>query len=97
MTDIIIKVVFALLGVLVTSVLVPWLKAKLSDAKLEQIKTWVYEAVNAAQESFKDEPESGMAKKRYVLEFLTQKGVKMDEDTLDLLIQSAVGLLHRLS
>jgi len=95
-TDIIIKIVFALLGVLITGVLVPWLRAKLGDTKLTQIKTWVHEAVVAAEETFK-EPKSGETKKQFVLDFLAAKGVKMDADTLDLLIQSAVGLLHRYS
>jgi len=91
--DEIIRIIFGILGVLVTSVLVPYLKKKLDITKLDEVKEWINEAVYAAEETFKD-PKAGAKKKEYVVAFLNDKGVKIDDQTIDLLIQSAVKLMR---
>lgn len=91
MTDLteIIKAVVTLLALLITTFLIPFLKAKIGADKLEKLLVYVKIAVEAAEQIFK---ESGMgaAKKEYVANYLAQLGYKLDQDALDVLIESAV-------
>lgn len=96
MTDLtpIIQALFTLLTALVTAFLIPFLKRKVDEEKLNTLYTWVTIAVEAAEKIFS---ESGMGeeKKEYVLTFLEEKGVTVDINVLDAMIESAVLNLDR--
>lgn len=81
--------VITLVALLVTTFLIPWIKAKVSNEKLEHLKKWTTIAVEAAEMVYK---ESGMgeAKKKYVQSYLSTKGFTLDIDTVDALIEAAV-------
>ena len=85
----IVNALITLLGLLLTTFLIPWIKVKVSAEKLEQVKKWTSVGVKAAEMIYK---ESGMgeAKKNYVRKFLESKGYKLDIDTVDALIEATV-------
>lgn len=90
----VIEAVITLLFTIFMCIVLPTMKARLDAEKLEQIAMWVQIAVKAAEQIYR---ESGMGeqKKKYVQEFLEKKGVKLDMDTIDTLIESYVHELQK--
>lgn len=88
--------VIALLGAVITYILIPYIKSRTSAAQRGDILFWVSVAVNAAEQVFNA---SGMGdqKKQYVLDFLTEKGIKVSAEQLDILIEAAVFEINQLS
>ena len=85
----IVNAVIALLAAVVSTFLVPWIKGKVEAQKLEKVADWVTIAVSAAEQIYK---ESGMGekKKQYVLDFLDGKGLTVDINSVDAMIEAAV-------
>ena len=85
----IVNAVIALLAAVVSTFLVPWIKGKVEAQKLEKVADWVTIAVSAAEQIYK---ESGMGekKKQYVLDFLQDKGLTVDINSVDAMIEAAV-------
>ena len=85
----IVNAVIALLAAVVSTFLVPWIKGKVEAQKLEKIVDWVTIAVSAAEQIYN---ESGMGekKKQYVLDFLEGKGLTVDINSVDAMIEAAV-------
>jgi len=84
----------SLLGVILTGLVVPWLKIKIGKEKMSQVQMWVNIAVAAAEQIF-SVPGAGAQKKIYVIEFLKTKGITITEQELDALIEAAVYELNR--
>lgn len=91
MTDItnVVSAVITLLVAVITTFLIPYLKEKVDAEKFEKIKAWAKVAVEAAEMIYNGAGR-GAEKKAYVLEYLNSKGYKLDSDTIDKLIESAV-------
>lgn len=91
MTDItpVINAVIALIAAVITAFVIPWIKSKTTAAQREEINAWVKIAVTAAEQIF-TETGMGKEKKAYVLKFLEEKNLKIDEESVDLMIESAV-------
>lgn len=85
----IVVVVMMLIGALITTFLVPYLKAKLTNEQLGKVKFWVNVAVKAAEMIYKGSG-LGAKKKAYVVQFLTEKGFYLNTDEIDNLIEAAV-------
>lgn len=85
----IVNAIIALIAAAISVFLIPWIKEKIEAEKLEQIMGWVTIAVEAAEQIYR---ESGMGekKKAYVLDFLAKKGITLDVDSIDAMIESAV-------
>ena len=85
----IVNALLTLLGLLLTTFLIPYIRLKLGSEKLKQVNKWTSVGVSAAEMIYK---ESGMgdAKKQYVRKFLESKGYKLDIDTVDALIEATV-------
>ena len=83
--------IISLIGVLLTGLVVPWLRAKTTTQQLDMIKLWINIAVSAA-EQMKDAGllPDGQAKKDFVLQFIRDKGVTITDQELDALIEAAV-------
>lgn len=81
--------VITLAALLITTFLIPWIKAKVSAERFAEIQKWTTIAVEAAEMIYR---ESGMgeAKKKYVDNYLKSKGYTLDQDTVDALIEAAV-------
>lgn len=90
----IIEAVITLLFALISVFVVPYVKKKIAAEKLSEILKWVMKAVEAAEQIYK---ESGMGKekKKFVENFLTEHGINVDIEQLDVLIESAVWELKK--
>lgn len=84
-----VSMVFVIIGIF----LIPFVKSKIGEEKFNDISKWVRIAVNAAEQIY-NESGMGEVKKEYVLEFLKKKGITMDIDSVDALIESEVYKLN---
>lgn len=91
--DIIVKVIIPLLGAIITYILVPWVKQKTTKEQRENIYFWVKIAVGAAEQIYNGKGQ-GKIKKEYVIDFLTSKGININIQELDTLIEAAVKELN---
>ena len=78
----IIEAVAALIGVIVTCVLIPFIKSKTTASQQAEINAWVKIAVSAAEQIFKGSGR-GEEKKQYVIAWLKEHGVTVDENELE--------------
>ena len=81
--------IIALIAAVVTAFVIPWIKSKTTAAQREEINAWVRIAVTAAEQIYSGVGK-GKEKKKYVLDFLAEKNLKIDEESVDLMIESAV-------
>lgn len=86
-----IEAVLALIAVLITANLVPWIKSQIMEKQREEINAWVKIAVQAAEQLCNSGKLGDKdAKKQYVIDFLAQKSLKIDLTELDKMIEAAV-------
>lgn len=85
----VVNAVIALAAAVITAFVVPWIKSKTTVTQREEIDAWVKTAVTAAEQIYR-ETGKGKDKKAYVLKFLEEKNLKIDEESVDLMIESAV-------
>lgn len=81
-TEIIVTVI-GLLSVLLTSVLLPWLKAKWDNEKYEKLKKYAGVGVDAAQQLGKNYDWKGSDKFAYVKKYLEEHHIKVDEAVIE--------------
>lgn len=95
MTDItvIIEVIVRVIVAALCVVVIPYIKTKYDADKLKTIRVWAAIAVAAAEQLYKST--EGEEKKAYVLKYLEEKGVKVDADELDGIIEASVLELHK--
>ena len=84
----IIEAIVVLISALITTLLVPYLKQKLSDEKRQKLIFWIETAVKAAEQIYGSK--TGQQKKEYVVAFLLSKGIVADIDEVTALIESEV-------
>lgn len=84
----IVEAVISLIGVLISVYLIPFLKKKLNNEQLTEVKKWTLIAVQSAEQIFNSK--QGEAKKQYVLDFLGTKGYDVTSEDIDNLVESAV-------
>lgn len=91
MTDLtpIIEGAITLAVAIITAFVIPYLKEKIGAAKYAKMVEWVHVAVKAAEMIYNGVGR-GAEKKEYVIDFLHEKGLTVDADSLDALIESAV-------
>ena len=85
----IVSAAITLIVALITTFLIPWLKNKLDADKFEKVRAWTKVAVQAAEMIYNGAGR-GEEKKAYVIQYLNDKGFKLDTATIDALIESAV-------
>lgn len=90
----IIEAVAALTGVVITCILVPFIRSKTTAEQQKEINAWVKIAVAAAEQIFKGSGR-GEEKKQYVIAWLKERGFTEDEAELDALIEAAVYELNQ--
>ena len=86
-TDLI-QAIIALLSAVITGFLIPCLKKKLTEQRLEELKKWVEVGVKAAEQLYGSK--TGQQKKDYVLAFLLSKGIVFNVEEVTALIESEV-------
>ena len=89
------KCVIVLLGTIITYIVVPYIKTKTTEKQRDNIYFWVQVAVNAAEQIYAEKG-MGMIKKKYVVEYLRNKGINISEEDLNILIEAAVRELNLL-
>ena len=85
----IIEAVFALIAAVITAIVIPYIKSKTTAQQQEEINAWVKIAVTAAEQIYNGSGR-GAEKKEYVLNWLHEHGITVDESKLDAMIESAV-------
>ena len=92
-TEIIVKIIFSIVLILISTYLIPYLKTLRDDVRWQKLINMVEAAVNAAEQTIK-EPGSGKEKKEMVVKFVTkwmvEQGISVTEDEVDALIEAAV-------
>lgn len=90
----IIQCVIIVLFILGSAYGLPFLKSKMSTAKLLELQGYVNIAVKAAEQIFRGSG-LGAKKKNYVLEWLNARKITYDPDKIDAMIESAVYELNQ--
>lgn len=89
--------IIPVLGVILTSFVVPYIKELIGNEKLEKYEYWVNMAVRAAEMMW-TESGKGAEKKEYVVQFLTEtfnkNKINITDEQMNLLIEAAVKQLH---
>lgn len=96
MTDItpLVLVVLDVVAIVITAYLIPWLKARTTEQQQQELSAWVKIAVQAAEQIYKGSG-LGSTKKQYVVNFLAAKGLIVDVDAIENMIESAVLELNK--
>ena len=85
----IVEAVVAVVCAVVTCVLIPYIKSKTTAEQQAEINAWVKIAVSAAEQIYTGSGR-GEEKKEYVINWLREHGITVDEAKLDALIEAAV-------
>ncbi len=82
------EAILAIISLLITGFLIPFIKQRISDEKYENLKKWINVAVKAAEQIYGSK--TGQQKKEYVISFLLSKGISFDVAEIETLIESEV-------
>lgn len=85
--------VISIIGAVITGLLIPYIKVKITAEKMNEIQRWVVVAVKAAEQLFPG-VKLGSEKKQTVIDFLANKGVNLSMEELEMLIEAAVKELN---
>ena len=85
----IIEAVFALAAAVITAIVIPYIKSRTTAQQQAEINAWVKIAVAAAEQIYTGIGR-GEEKKAYVLNWLAEHGITMDEERINALIEAAV-------
>lgn len=96
--EIITKVIIPILGAILMYIVVPFIKktvipyinSKTTEAQRNMVYAIVLEIVAAAEQMLKDKDPTGEKRKQYVLDRLKNKGIDINMDELNDMIESAV-------
>lgn len=86
---IIIEAAFALIAAVITAIVIPFIKNKTTAAQQQTINNWVRIAVAAAEQIYVGS-DRGVEKKAHVIAFLKSKGITIDVESIDAMIEAAV-------
>lgn len=84
-----VQALVSLFVVIITCVIVPYIRKKTTQESFAEICEWVKIAVQAAEQIYTGSGR-GTEKKAYVVDFLKKKGFTIDSDSIDALIESYV-------
>ena len=84
------EAVIALIAVVITCILIPFVKSKLTAEQQKKLSAVIKAAVQAAEQLYKNQTGSGMLKKAYVLRILEENGYIGTASTVSSEIDSAI-------
>lgn len=90
-TSIIISLIGLCFAVL-TCAIVPTLKAKYGQERINAMLQWVSIGVRTAEQLYSKN--DGSAKRQYVIDFLNSKGYTIEKDKIDIVLEAYVHELH---
>ena len=85
----IIEAAILLIFSVVVYFIIPIIKERVSAEQFENLRLWVSVAVKAAEQIYQGS-KRGPEKKRYVKDFLESKGIQIDTESLNALIEATV-------
>jgi len=85
----IVEAVLVLLGTIITTLVIPFIRKKTSVATREEIVGWCRIAVAAAEQLYQGQGR-GEEKKKYVLAWLTNHGVDLNDTRIEAMVEAAV-------
>ena len=85
----IIQGIFALLGAVLMTIIIPYSRSRTSSTQQAEIDAWVRIAVTAAEQIYTGSGR-GAEKKAYVQQWLADHKINVDAAALDAMIESAV-------
>lgn len=89
----ILQVVLTLLSVVITGIVIPLIRAKVSKTDLEKALVIADIAVKAAEQIYK-ESGKGPIKKKYVIDYLKNSGLSLSDEEINALIEATVKELN---
>lgn len=88
----IVLLLIPVIGAVITGILIPYVKTKISVTQMDEIIKWVTKAVQAAEVLF-DAPKSGEEKREYVINFIDKmfnsKKEVITKDQIRILLEAA--------
>lgn len=88
------KLLAAIISIIITCKVKPWLEEKIGKEKLEISMKYVTSLVAAAEQMLKEDDPDGTMRKRYVIEQLTMMGYEITEQ-LNAIIEAEVWKLNQ--
>lgn len=88
-TDIVVAVI-GLLSVIITSVVVPWLKSKTNTQNQETIHAIAMTAVYAAQQILKANEDKKNYAMNYMVDALKERGISLSIDEIEACVEAAL-------
>ena len=85
----IVEAILALVAVIITSIVIPYIKKRTTAEQQKELVAWVKIAVTAAEQIYTGVGR-GPEKKMYVVEWLADRNIAVDTNKIDALIESAV-------
>jgi hypothetical protein len=85
----IIEAILALVAVLITSIIIPYIRKRTTTEQQKEILAWVKIAVTAAEQIYVGSGR-GPEKKMYVIDWLADRNITVDTNKIDAIIESAV-------
>lgn len=82
-------IIISLVGAVITYIIIPFIKTKITAEQQKNIQFWISVAVSAAEQIY-NASGMGKEKKQYVIDFLNNKGIELTPEQLDVLIEAAV-------
>ena len=89
----ILQVILAIVSIVVTGILIPLIKTKISKTDLEKALVITDIAVKAAEQIYK-ESGKGPINKKYVIDYLNRSGLNLTDEEINALIEAAVKELN---
>jgi hypothetical protein len=97
LVSVIIKSIVAILSVVVTTVIVPYIKQRLGDDKYAELTNYVEWAVRSAEMLYT--PEEWAEKKEYVMNYIIAKAgelkIELTENDINVLVEGIVHLVKK--
>ena len=90
----IVETVLSLIAVVITAIVIPYIKSKTTVEQQQELAGWVSIAVAAAEQLYKGSGR-GEEKKQYVIGWLADRNIKVDSEAIDAMIESAVYDLNK--
>jgi hypothetical protein len=85
----IVEAIIGLVAVIITSIVIPYIRKKTTTEQQKELVAWVKIAVTAAEQIYAGVGR-GAEKKQYVLDWLGDRSITIDENKIDALIEAAV-------
>lgn len=85
----VLQAIVGLCAAVITTFVVPYVKSKTTVEQQKKVNSYVKVAVTAAEQIY-NESGQGEKKKAYVLTWLANHGIAIDEDELDAMIEATV-------